>query len=50
VEYLHLEFDNISTGFNTTITAGRKTSPIATSISSDSGVDIVRVGLNYLFR
>ena len=50
VEYLHLEFDNISTGFNTTVTAGHRKLPVATGISSDSGFDIVRVGLSYLFR
>ena len=50
LEYLHLEFDNISTGFNTTITTGRRTIPVSTSGSSNSGFDVMRVGLSYLFR
>jgi outer membrane immunogenic protein len=50
VEYLHVEFDNVSTGFSTTITTGRSTTSVATSATSNSGFDIVRIGLNFLFR
>jgi outer membrane immunogenic protein len=50
VEYLHVEFDNVSTGFSTTITTGRVTTPITTSVASNNGFDMVRIGLNFLFR
>jgi outer membrane immunogenic protein len=50
MEYLHVEFDNVQTGFGTTLTTARGTSSVASSISSNNGFDMVRVGLNYLFR
>jgi len=50
LEYLHVEFDNISTGFSTTVTTGHGSGSVAASGSSNSGFDIVRIGLNFLFR
>ncbi|HYA66583.1 MAG TPA: outer membrane beta-barrel protein [Burkholderiaceae bacterium] len=50
VEYLHVQFDNVSTGFSTTVTTGRGTTSVVTSTASNNGFDIVRVGLNFLFR
>jgi len=51
LEYLHLEFDNTATNYTETITyiPGGPV-PSKTAISSNYGVDVVRVGLNYLFN
>jgi outer membrane immunogenic protein len=53
-EYLHLGFPNVSDSFNTTTaaTAGTLAQNIAlTSHSTNNvGVDVVRVGVNYLFH
>jgi len=52
VEYLHLEFDNVTTNYNEVIAPGINgvKRPIAFANSSSGGVDLVRVGLNYLFN
>jgi len=50
VEYLHLEFDNVGTSFSTTATTALGTGTSRNNISSNNGVDVVRVGLNYLFN
>jgi len=50
VEYLHVGFDNISSAFSTTITTGRGTTSVTTSVSSNSGFDLIRVGLDFQFR
>jgi len=44
------DLDNAASSFNSTIKAGRRTIPISSNSSSDSGFDIVRVELSYLFR
>jgi outer membrane immunogenic protein len=53
-EYLHLGFPNVSTNFNTTTgfsAAGiPATSTLANHTSTNLGVDVVRVGVNYLFH
>jgi outer membrane immunogenic protein len=51
VEYLHLEFDNIATNYTGAITfLNTPTLPFTHVGSSNLGVDMVRVGLNYLFN
>ena len=51
VEYLHIEFDNVPTSFNTTLTINAVTLPPALyNVSSNNGINIVRLGLNYLFN
>jgi outer membrane immunogenic protein len=50
VEYLHLEFDNVGTNFAGTISTAKGTNPFTGNTSSNGGVDLVRVGLNYLFN
>jgi outer membrane immunogenic protein len=48
-EYLHLQFDDVGQGFNSAGTVtGHFTS--ATSSTSNLEADIVRVGVNYLFK
>ncbi len=50
LEYLHLEFDNVATSYTTVITNNLGVFPVAGHVSSSGGVDMVRVGLNYLFN
>ena len=50
LEYLHMQFPNGSTNFNTVTGSGTSTITAATHISSNTGVDVVRVGVNYLFN
>lgn len=50
LEYLHLEFDNVATNYTTTVTTAAGTATVATHVTSSGGVDLVRVGLNYLFN
>ena len=52
-EYLHMQFPNGSTNFTTTTAAGGllpSTTTATTHISSNVGVDVVRIGVNYLFN
>jgi outer membrane immunogenic protein len=53
LEYLHMQFPNVSTNFTTTTSAGGPL-PFATTatthISSNVGVGVVRFGVNYLFN
>jgi outer membrane immunogenic protein len=55
-EYLHLQFPNVSTNFTTTTLTGAApgilpgTNTATTHISSNVGVDVVRLGVNYLFN
>jgi outer membrane immunogenic protein len=52
-EYLHMQFPNVSTNFTTTNGFGGAvpgTATQATHISSNVGVDVVRIGVNYLFH
>ena len=52
-EYLHMQFPNASTNFTTTTSAGGllpSTTTATTHISSNVGVDVVRIGVNYLFN
>jgi outer membrane immunogenic protein len=48
-EYLHLEFDNVTTSFATAVTTILGTTPVTHTISSNNGIDIARVGFSYLF-
>jgi outer membrane immunogenic protein len=49
MEYLHLEFDNVATNYTTTVLApGPLTS--TTHVTSNNGVNVFRIGLNYLFH
>jgi outer membrane immunogenic protein len=50
VEYLHVQFDNVSSSFATTITTGGGTVPVASSVSSNNNFNIVRMGFNFLFK
>jgi len=50
LEYLHLEFDNLATNYTGTTTTGLGTGTVTSHVSSNNGVDLVRVGLNYLFN
>jgi outer membrane immunogenic protein len=50
LEYLHLEFDNVATSYNSVVTINAVQFPLAHATSSSGGVDLVRVGLNYLFN
>jgi outer membrane immunogenic protein len=50
LEYLHLEFDNVATNYSDVVTVNAVPFPITGHISSNIGVDVVRVGLNYLFN
>jgi outer membrane immunogenic protein len=45
--YLHLQFDDVSTSFTETVTIPGGTGSEPTNISSNHGIDTVRVGLNY---
>ena len=49
MEYLHLEFDHMATSYTTTVLAP---GPITTTthITSNNGVNVFRIGLNYLFH
>jgi len=49
MEYLHLEFDNVATNYTTTVFApGPLTG--TTHITSNNGVQVFRIGVNYLFH
>jgi outer membrane immunogenic protein len=50
IEYLHLQFNNVSTNYSTTTTSNLGTSTATTHISSNDGVNVVRFGVNYLFN
>ncbi len=49
-EYLHLQFDNIGTNGGGTETIGATPVIYTFHTSSNTGVDLVRVGVNYLFH
>jgi opacity protein-like surface antigen len=50
-EYLHLQFPNVSTNFATTSSGLGPTSTTLTQhTSSNVGVDMLRIGVNYLFH
>jgi len=46
MEYLHLEFDNVLTNYSSTTSLGTAT----THITSNNGVNVFRIGVNYLFH
>jgi outer membrane immunogenic protein len=46
VEYLHVWFDNVGTNYTSTTSVGTTT----THIASNNGIDMVRIGINYLFN
>ena len=48
-EYLHLEFDNVTTRFAAAVTTSLGTTPVNHSISSNNGIEIARFGVSYLF-
>ena len=49
MEYLHLEFDNVATNYTSTVFApGASTA--TTHITSNNGVNVFRLGVNYLFH
>jgi len=50
IEYLHLQFNNTNTNYTTTVTTAAGTGVATTHISSNTGVDVVRFGVNYLFN
>ncbi len=52
VEYLHLQFNGVSESFSSSGTIGAAATPFTstTSSSSNSGIDIARVGINYIFH
>jgi len=50
VEYLHLEFDNVGTSYSTTAAILGVPGTTTTHVSSNNGVEVVRVGINYLFN
>jgi outer membrane immunogenic protein len=55
-EYLHLQFPNVSTNFTTTTNAlaagipGGSSTALTQHTSSNVGVDVLRIGVNYLFH
>ena len=51
LEVLHAQFNNIATNFSTTTTSPvLGTGTATTHISSNVNVDVVRIGVNYLFN
>jgi outer membrane immunogenic protein len=50
LEYLHLEFDGVTTNYTFTGSVAGFPFTTASHTSSNTGVDIVRVGVNYLFN
>jgi outer membrane immunogenic protein len=50
IEYLHLQFNGVGSIFNYTGTAAGGTFADTSHASANSGLDVVRVGLNYLFN
>ena len=50
VEYLHLEFDNVATNAVGSDVIGGFANTFTVHGVSSGGVDLVRVGLNYLFN
>ena len=50
VEYIHLQFNQVSDAFNLNGTV--KGAPFASTsnVSANTGVEVLRVGLNYLFN
>lgn len=50
LEYLHVEFDNVTTNYNTTITVNAVNQTASTSVTSNNGINIVRAGVSYLFN
>jgi len=50
VEYLHLQFNGVSETFSSAGTIGAVAGTSTTSSSSNSGIDIARVGVNYIFH
>jgi outer membrane immunogenic protein len=52
IEYLHLEFDDVASNYSETSVINivrSRTSTATFSTQSNTGIDTVRVGLNYLF-
>jgi outer membrane immunogenic protein len=50
LEYLHLEFENAQTQYANTITTPIGSVSTTNSITSTRGINVVRVGVNYLFN
>jgi outer membrane immunogenic protein len=50
IEYLHLEFDNVGTSYSSTAAIFGVPGTSTTHVSSNNGVEVVRVGINYLFN
>jgi outer membrane immunogenic protein len=51
IEYLHLQFNDVGTSYTSTpLILGVLPSPATTHVSTNSGVEVVRVGVNYLFN
>ena len=50
VEYLHLQFDNIGESYAFTGTAAGFPFTTTSHVSANIGVDVARVGVNYLFN
>jgi len=50
IEYLHLEFDGVATNYPSSATILGIAGTTANHISSNNGIDVVRVGVNYLFN
>jgi outer membrane immunogenic protein len=50
VEYLHLEIENAPAGYTTSFSTSIGPIPATGNITSTRGVDLLRVGVNYLFN
>jgi len=50
VEYLHLQFNGVSETFSSAGTIGGVAGTSTTGTNSNSGIDIARVGINYIFH
>ena len=50
VEYLHLQFDNVGESYVFTGTAAGFPFTTTSHVSANIGVDVARVGVNYLFN
>jgi len=50
VEYLHLQFSRVSDAFNLNGTVKGVPFASTSNVSANTGVEVLRVGLNYLFN
>jgi outer membrane immunogenic protein len=50
VEYLHLQFNHVSSTFNLNGTVKGVSFASTSNVSANTGVEVLRVGLNYLFN